>query len=108
MLHSDRALTVRARLLGVRTVIVTLGGDGVLIADHSERTHIPAHAVEVVDTTAAGDAFVGAFGVALAQGRTLIEAARWGSAAGAIAVTRSGAQPSLPSRSEVEQMLARG
>lgn len=106
--ESDLETAVTAmQAMGVRTAIVTLGGDGVLIAEGSDRTHLPAHTVEVVDTTAAGDAFVGAFGVALAQGRSLIEAARWGSAAGAIAVTRAGAQPSLPSRSEVEAMLAR-
>lgn len=93
--------------LGVRTVIVTLGGDGVLVLEESARTLLPPHSVNVVDTTAAGDAFVGAFAVALGQGRSLIEAARWGNAAGALAVTRAGAQPSLPSRAELEALLAR-
>ena len=58
-----------------------------------------------VDATAAGDAFVGAFAVALAEGRSPAEALRWGNAAGALAVTRAGAQPSLPSRAQVEALL---
>lgn len=90
---------------GVRSVIVTLGEDGVLIAEGETATHLPAHRVSVVDTTAAGDAFVGAFAVALAEGRTVREAAAWGTAAGALAVTRAGAQPSLPARAELEQFV---
>ena len=90
---------------GVRSVIVTLGEDGVLIAEGETATHLPAHRVSVVDTTAAGDAFVGAFAVALAEGRTVHEAAAWGTAAGALAVTRAGAQPSLPARAELEQFV---
>jgi ribokinase len=62
--------------------------------------------VAPVDTTAAGDAFVGGFAVALAEERTLLEAARWGNAAGALATTRIGAQPSLPTRQEVERLLS--
>ena len=91
---------------GVRSVIVTMGEGGVLIAEGETATHLPAHRVSVVDTTAAGDAFVGAFAVALAEGRTVREAAAWGNAAGALAVTRAGAQPSLPERAEVERFLA--
>ena len=64
-----------------------------------------AHRVNVVDTTAAGDAFVGGFAVALAEGRAFREALAWGNAAGALAVTRAGAQPSLPVRGEVERLL---
>ncbi|MBP7692770.1 MAG: ribokinase [Anaerolineales bacterium] len=86
---------------GVRNIVVTLGADGVLgLTAAGERFHHPAQAVKVVDTTAAGDAFVGAFATALAEGRPLPEAAAWGNAAGALAVTRAGAQPSLPSRAE--------
>ncbi len=101
------AAATRLRALGVHTVIVTLGGEGVLVLEEAGRTQLPPHAVEVVDTTAAGDAFVGALAVALAQERSVVEAARWGNAAGALAVTRAGAQPSLPSRAELEQLLAR-
>ncbi len=96
----------RLMALGVRSVIVTMGEGGVLVAEGETATHLPAHRVSVVDTTAAGDAFVGAFAVALAQGRTVREAAAWGNAAGALAVTRAGAQPSLPARAELERFLA--
>jgi ribokinase len=91
---------------GVHSVVVTLGRDGVLIVEGETETHLAAHRVSVADTTAAGDAFVGAFAVALAEGRSLREAAAWGNAAGALAVTRSGALPSLPTRAELEQFLA--
>jgi len=92
--------------LGVRSVVVTMGERGVLIAEGETATLLPAHQVSVLDTTAAGDAFVGAFAVALAEGRTVLEAAAWGNAAGALAVTRAGAQPSLPARAELERFLA--
>ena len=80
---------------GVRT----MGGCAVL-ADH-----VPAFDVEAVDTVAAGDAFGGALGVALAEGRDLAAAVRFASAAGAVAVTRPGAQAAMPSRDEVESLL---
>ncbi|MFN3309231.1 MAG: PfkB family carbohydrate kinase, partial [Anaerolineales bacterium] len=76
-----------------------------LVVQRTERSAIPAHPVKAVDTTAAGDAFVGAFAVAWAEGKSLIEAARWGNAAGALAVTRLGAQPSLPTRQEIMGLL---
>ena len=63
------------------------------------------HEVSVIDTTAAGDAFVGAMAAALARGLDLVSAVRWGSAAGALAVGREGAQPSLPRLDEVEGLL---
>lgn len=92
---------------GVGNVVMTLGGRGVILVSGTESTPhvVQPHAVTVVDTTAAGDAFVGAFAVALAEGRAPQEAVRWGNAAGALAVTRSGAQPSLPTRVEVEALL---
>jgi ribokinase len=92
---------------GVPNLIVTLGERGVLIAQGERQTHLPAHPVEVVDTTAAGDAFVGAFAVALTQGLSTQESAAWGNAAGALAVTRPGAQPSLPNRAELDEFLTR-
>jgi ribokinase len=103
---SARDAAKRLRASGVRSVIVTLGEEGVLVVEGETETHLPPHCVSVVDTTAAGDAFVGAFAVALAEGRSTREAAAWGNAAGALAVTRAGAQPSLPSRAELEQFLA--
>jgi len=91
--------------LGVKQLLVTLGEDGALLVSAQERQHIPAFKVTPVDTTAAGDAFVGALAVALTQGQPLPQAARFASAAAAISVTRPGAQPSLPIRSEVEKFL---
>ena len=107
--RSDSVAVAVSRLheWGVKNVIVTLGEEGVLISDDEGSTKLPAHQVPVIDTTAAGDAFVGAFAVAITQGRNTLEAARWGNAAGALAVTRSGAQPSLPRAAEVQSLLAR-
>ncbi|MBN1219890.1 MAG: ribokinase [Anaerolineae bacterium] len=94
------------REVGVETVILTLGARGALLAQASESILIPAFKITPVDTTAAGDAFVAGFGTALAEGKSLPEAIRWGNAVGALAATRLGAQPSLPARLEVEQLLA--
>jgi ribokinase len=91
---------------GIRRVIVTLGGDGVLVVEDGKEVNLPAHRVQVVDTTAAGDAFVGAFAVGLTEGHSTLTAAAWGNAAGALAVTKAGAQPSLPTRSEFEKFLS--
>ena len=68
---------------------------------------VPGFEVEAVDITAAGDVFNGALAVALAEGNQLIEAARFANAAAALAVTKLGAQPSAPSRGEIEAVLAR-
>ena len=67
---------------------------------------MPAFRVEAVDTTAAGDVFNGALAVALAEERPLAEALRFAQAAAAISVTRPGAQPSAPTRAEIEAFLA--
>jgi ribokinase len=64
--------------------------------------------VTPVDTAAAGDAFVGGLAVALAENKSLAEAVRWGNAAGALATTKLGAQPSLPARQALEALLATG
>lgn len=88
-----------------KAVIVTLGGNGVMVADRRKRHHLAGHTVNVIDTVAAGDAFVGAFAVALAEGKNALDAAAFGNAAGAITVTRAGAQPSIPTRSEINKFL---
>ncbi len=92
---------------GVRRVIVTLGEEGVLIMENGREYRQAAPRVNVVDTTAAGDAFVGAFAVALRENLSTQEAAGWGNAAGALAVTRAGAQPSLPTRAEFDEFVSR-
>lgn len=90
---------------GAGVVVLTLGEQGALVLADGEPVHVPAFRVEVVDTTAAGDAFVGAFAVALSEGRSPVEAATWGCAAGALACTVLGAQPSLPTRSAVLRLV---
>ncbi|WP_299029938.1 ribokinase [uncultured Thermanaerothrix sp.] len=105
--ESDREAAIRAvQALGARNLVVTLGEEGALLALNDQREHLPAYKVTVVDTVAAGDAFAGAFALALAEGKSVREAAIWGNAAGAIAVTRPGAQPSMPRRDELLQFLA--
>ncbi len=91
---------------GVGTVIVTLGAQGSLACTARDDIRIPTFAVTAVDTTAAGDAFNGALGAALAGRDPLQDALRFASAAAAIACTRRGAQPSLPTRAEVDRLLA--
>jgi ribokinase len=92
---------------GVETVIITLGAQGAFVATASSKERIPGFAAKPVDTTAAGDTFNGALAVALAEGQPLAEAVRFANAAGAIAVTRMGAQPSAPSRKEIEKLAGR-
>ncbi len=87
---------------GTKTVIVTLGKRGCLAVPSGTPREIPALPVQAVDATAAGDAFNGALAVALAEGQNLDQAVRFATAAAAIAVTRHGAQPSLPSRAEID------
>jgi ribokinase len=91
--------------LGVGTAILTLGSRGALVAQEAGADVFPAFGVTPVDTMAAGDAVVGGFAVALAEGRPLAEAVRWGNAAGALATTKLSAQPSLPTREMLEAML---
>jgi len=100
-----RAAASALRASGAANVIITLGGRGSLLATAEGFQHFPAFPVKPVDTTAAGDAFVGCLGAALAEGRTLEEAVRWGSAAGALSTTKKGAQPSLPYREDVKALL---
>ena len=100
------ARSMQAR--GAGCVIVTLGKRGVLVcALDAEAVSVPALAVgQVVDTTGAGDAFCGGFCAALAEGKELLEAARFGCATAGISVTRSGTAPSMPTRAEIEKLLA--
>jgi ribokinase len=92
---------------GVGAVVITLGEKGVLYRQGGRSIHVPAiSAGEVVETTGAGDAFNGGFAVGLAEGLTVPEALRFGCATAGISVTRAGAAPSMPSRAEIEALLA--
>jgi len=89
-------------------VVVTRGEHGAVVIDDHAATTIPPFAVEAVDTTGAGDAFVGSLAVFLAEGVSFAEAARRASATAALSVTRPGTQPSFPLRAEVEAFVQRG
>ena len=86
---------------GVRNILVTIGERGALLANQDGIRHIPGIPADAIDTTAAGDTFNGAFAVALAEGRRATDAIAFAQAASAIAVTRRGAQPSIPRRAEL-------
>ncbi len=102
----DAAQVSRALLaLGPKAVLLKLGDRGCYYDDGVNAIHVPAFAVNPVDTTAAGDTFNGALAVALAEGRTLDEALRFANAAAGLSVTRMGAQASIPTRKEVDQFL---
>jgi ribokinase len=87
---------------GIGKVIVTLGEHGALFANKASSQHFPAPKVKPVDTTAAGDTFVGGFAAALADGKSESEAIRFGQIAAALSVTRAGAQPSIPTFNDVQ------
>ena len=93
-----------ARLMlkkGVKNILVTLGSEGCLFVTEEEEEYFPARKVEAVDTTAAGDSFTAAFALALSQGKCCADAIRFGQKVSSIAVTRKGAQNSIPSPEEV-------
>lgn len=95
------------RRRGARYVIIKLGEQGALSVDQDSRaTHVAAASVQVVDTTAAGDAFTAAVALGFAEGLSPVESVRFGCAAGTLAATGLGAQQSLPTRAEVEQFRA--
>jgi len=95
---AERAAAALQQMCGGAVVVLTMGSRGALMLQDEKPTWVPAPSVVVVDTTAAGDAFVAAMAVALAQGKSDLDAVRWGCAAGSLAVTKLGAQPSLPTR----------
>jgi ribokinase len=100
-----RVIAAELRHLGPRIAVITLGAAGAVVDVDGEFHQLPAPTVQVVDSTGAGDAFCGAFAARLASGAGIVEAARAGVAAGSIAVTRAGAQPSMPRSDEIDRML---
>ena len=105
-LTEAREMSQALRALGPKTVILKLGDQGCLCSDGGTEIASPGFPVEAVDTTAAGDTFNAALGVALCERMPLGEALRFANAAAAISVTRLGAQSSAPSREEVEAFLS--
>jgi ribokinase len=91
---------------GCRAVIVTKGGSGVDVVTSDGTEHVPAHPVDVVDTTGAGDAFCGSLSARLAAGDELLAAVRWAVVAGALATTVEGAVPAQPTADAVRAVLA--
>jgi ribokinase len=104
--RSSRELAGELRRRGVRNVVVTLGRAGALILTDELDVMVPAVPVEVTDTTGAGDAFNSGFAVALAEGRGIVEAVRFGVVCGAIACTRLGVIPGLPDRASADAMYS--
>jgi ribokinase len=91
----------RLRRMGVGAVVTTVGAEGAWVLSEEGEMALPGRKVAAVDATGAGDCFSGALTVALSEGKSLEEAARWATVAASISVTRLGAQPSLPMRSEI-------
>lgn len=105
---SDGAPDAARRLASdvTRGCVITLGGDGLAACVDGQALRLDAHPVNVVDTTGAGDAFCGAMAASLALGEPMPAALAWGNAAGALAASRPGAQPSMPTRAEITAQLS--
>jgi len=105
---TESALRAAEKLqqLGARQVVITLGDKGAVFRDASGNSgHLEPFSVTTVDTTAAGDAFAAALGIRLAEGGSLQDAGRFACAAGAVAASRKGAQPGMPSRADVNALV---
>ncbi|MFH1885034.1 MAG: ribokinase [Planctomycetota bacterium] len=105
--NEDSARTAAKKLLeyGVKSVILTMGAKGFLLANDDRMESVPAVKVDAVDATAAGDAFTGSLAVGLAQGKTLADAALFANQVAALSVTKMGAQSSMPTREAVESFV---
>ena len=105
-LSTAKTAATRLIAMGAGKVIITLGAQGSVLADGTRFEHFPAEKVKAVDTTAAGDTFVGGFAAALATGKSEVDAIRFGQIAAALSVTRAGAQPSIPTLTDVQAFKA--
>lgn len=99
-----RELALKLRGRGAPNVVVKMGAQGALLVGRETEHFWPALPVRAVDTTAAGDAFNAAFAVALAEGKSVIDAGQFATTTAACSVTRSGAQPGMPTRAEVDAL----
>ena len=101
-----RKMAEKLLKMGAKNVVITLGPKGLFFKNRSEEFWMKAFKVNVVDTTAAGDAFLGALAVGLSENRPIREALEFANGAGALATTKLGAQPSLPFRKDLEAFLS--
>jgi ribokinase len=108
VLAEARESARRLLAAGCRSVLITLGSHGCLLSTYAGTLPLAAPAVAAVDTVGAGDAFNGALALALAEGRPRAEAAAWACAAGALAVTRPGAQGAMPRRIDIDRLASEG
>lgn len=83
-------------------LVVSLGPNGAILAQHESTHHIPGHSVSVVDTTGAGDCLVGAFAARLASGESAVDSLRFANRAAALSITRRGASVAFPTLAEVQ------
>jgi ribokinase len=105
-LTSTEEIARAAHMAGPALIVITLGSEGCLVLTDGTVERVPAYTVPIVDTTAAGDAFIGALAVQLAQGATPVAAARYATAAAALCVGVLGAQPALPTQEAIAHFLA--
>lgn len=104
--ESARRAALWFRKKGVQQIVITMGSQGAFVFTDDFQGMVPAYKVKAIDTTAAGDVFNGALTVALSEGKTTADAARFGCAASTLAVMRPGAQSSIPTRTEIDAFLA--
>ena len=105
---SAREAAEKLLSLGVKTLVLKLGSDGSMLVTTKKSKHFPACKIDPIDPTAAGDAFTAALTVELAAGQDIEHAIRFANCAGGLAASKLGAQPSLPTRQEVEALAAQG
>jgi ribokinase len=107
-MHTAAAACKPLHDAGVGSVIMTLGKKGALVTNKDGDTRVPGYVVKAIDTTSAGDTFTGTLACLLAEGRGLEEAVSFANAAAALSATKQGAQISMPTREEVDEMVANG
>lgn len=104
--ESARRAALWFREKGIQQIVITMGSQGAFVFTDDFQGMVPSYKVKAIDTTAAGDVFNSALTVALSEGKTTADAARFGCAASALAVMRPGAQSSIPTRTEIDAFLA--
>ena len=104
--HEIRKMAKKLLEMGVKNVVITLGPKGLFFKNRNEELWMDAFRVNVIDTTAAGDAFLGALAIGLSENKPIQEALKFANGAGALATTKLGAQPSLPFKKDLDIFLS--